>query len=56
MNRSNSLKKLIENPQDEFISNHLILVLRALIAHMHIFQAAAVSCVKQQISNSAQEA
>lgn len=35
------MRKLIKNLQGEFISNHLILVLCALIADMHIFQAAA---------------
>lgn len=35
------IRKLVENLQDEIISNHLILVLRALIAYMHIFPAAA---------------
>lgn len=35
------IRKFVENLQDEFISNYLILVLCALIAYMHVFQAAA---------------
>lgn len=35
------MRKLIKNLQDEFISNHLILVLCALIAYVRMFQAAA---------------